>query len=224
MMRTFNKGYMAPWSNRRETAGLMGTFLVFLLGLPSHSESMVNQARHLVRQLIQLMLVFLGLSAPTAQAPTTVVVKTPPVVKVHVHKNPMPAPVTATVDTNSMFLRSDPMLHHFTYIFGGKATFHGQPCPNASVLIRLNSGERSIAKGTVTEADGSYSVQVAIDAEDKAPVDWTVEAYTSDFKNVELSGRQIVELVDGEEKEPIMVTTPVEFIVSLSKEPSVTPR
>jgi len=77
----------------------------------------------------------------------------------------------------------------------------------------------------VTNADGSYSLEVAIDAEDKAPVDWMVEAYTPDFKPVELSGRRIVQRdadTDAEEypakpQDPIIVTTPVEFVISLSK-------
>jgi len=211
MMRTTHKDYLAPWSSRRETIGLMGAFLIFLVGLPSHSEMTIESAKHLVRQLIQLMLVFLGLATPTAQAPSIPVAHPAAVAHVkHIH-------ATVKMDPNSMFLRSDPNLHRFTYIFEGKATLHGQPCPNASVLVRLISGDLTVAKGTVTEADGSYSVQIAIDAADMSPVDWTMEAYTADFKKLELNGRRIVQREEEQEKQPITVTNPVEFTVSRSK-------
>ncbi len=218
MIRTVPKNYLGPWSTRRETAGLMGTFLVFLIGFPSHSEPMLDSAKHLVSQLIQLVLVFLGLSTPVTQAPSAAVAPT-----AIVSAAPMKHHRAAMkIDPYSMILRRDPILHHYTYLFKGNATLNGQACQNASVLVRLLTGERTVAKGTVTEADGSYFLEVAIDAEDRAPVDWTVEAYTPEFKKVELSGRQIVqrESEPGQEqqdKSPIIVTNPVEFVVTLSK-------
>ena len=87
----------------------------------------------------------------------------------------------------------------------------------------LISGDRTVAKGAVTNADGTYSVEIVIDAQDRAPVDWTMEAYTADFNKVELSGRRIVQREEepGQEpekdKKPIIVTNPVEFVVSFSK-------
>jgi len=109
-----------------------------------------------------------------------------------------------------MVLRNDPVLHRFNYIFDGIATLHGQPCPRASVLVRLISGDNTAAKGTVTNADGSYSLEMFIDAENRAPVDWIMEAYTPDFQKVELSGRRIVQREEEQEKQqqPIVVTTP----------------
>jgi hypothetical protein len=213
MIRPSPKGYLAPWSARRETIGLMGTFLVFLIGLPSHSQPVIDNAKHLASQLIQLILVFLGLATPVTQAPGIAVTQP---AKIAIVKRHHPA---ALPDPNSIFLRSDPVLHHFTYLFEGKATYHGQPCPNASVLVRLFAGDRTVAKGAVTDADGSYSFDVAIDAQDSEPVDWNMEAYTPDFKKVELAGRRIVQREEEpeSEKKPIIVTNPVEFIVSLSK-------
>ena len=125
---------------------------------------------------------------------------------------------SVAVDSNSMVLRSQQALHHMTYRFEGVATFQGQPCPQASVLIRLVSGDRSVAHGTVTGADGSYVLQTAIDAEDKVPADWSIEAYTPDFKKVELSGRRIVQDEDDQNNSnPIVVTMPVEFTLSSAK-------
>jgi len=69
MMKTLTKGYVAPWSSRRETVGLMGTLILFLFGLPGHSEPMMQSAKHMISQLIQLMLVFLGLTTPAVHQP-----------------------------------------------------------------------------------------------------------------------------------------------------------
>ena len=209
-MTNVHRGYPAPWSSRRETVGLMGTFIVFLLGLPSHSESVLASGRHLLGQLVTLVLVFLGLSTPIVQTPAQA-----PAVPVHL-KAPAPKPIP-----NSMRLSSDPVLRHYVYVFKGQATLDGQPCPHASVLIRVLSGETTVTKGTVSEADGTYQLEVSIDAMDRAPVDWTMEAYTADFKKVELSGRQIVQREEEQEqapdKQPIIVTNPVDFVVSLSQ-------
>ena len=89
----------------------------------------------------------------------------------------------------------------------------------AAVLCELTNPNGTMAKGTDTDKDGVYSLELAIDAEDMAPVDWSMEAYTADFKKVELSGRRIVQREDEEEQEkkPIIVTNPIEFVVSFSK-------
>ena len=120
-------------------------------------------------------------------------------------------------DSDSMRLGTYQHRRHYTYLFEGKTTFHNSPCANASVLVRLISGDQTIAKGTVTDANGSYVLEVAVDAADGSPVDWEMEAYTPDFNKVELSGRRIVQQEEEESREPIVVTTPVEFVVSLAK-------
>jgi len=182
-------------------------FLMFLSGVPGRSESMIVSARVMARHVVQLILVFLGLVTPTT--PT-------PVHKVH-HMKILPPPVVKAVP-NSMLLGMDPHLHHYTYNFEGKATFHGAPCPNASVLVRLSSGDSTVTKGAVTEADGSYNLRVGIDAADNDSVDWTIDAYTADFTKVELSGRQIVQREQFEKPQnPITVTNPVDFVISSSK-------
>ncbi len=191
---------------RREMALLFMGFLVFLSGVPGRSETWVIQVRTVARHLVQLILVFLGLVTPI----------TPPLPKPHMHIHRAPAPVVKPIP-NSMMFRTDPLLHRYTYRFEGKATFHNKPCSNASVLVRLTSGEKSVTQGSVTEADGSYLLKVGIDAEDNASVDWTIEAYTADFDKVELSGRQIVQRANIEQQSPITVNTPVDFVVSLSK-------
>lgn len=185
----------------------MGTFLVFLLGYASHSESWVGSAQQMVQQMTRLLLVFLGLVTPVAPPSPIQTVSAPQT----------PVLATAKPDPNSMMLRTLPVLHHYKYLFEGKATFQGQPCANASVLVRLIVGETTVTKGTVTDADGSYSLETAIDAEDKAPVDWEMEAYTPDFQKVELSGRRIVQREEEQEQKPIIVNMPVEFLASLPK-------
>src|SRR5665213_2420804 len=99
MMRTTPKGYLAPWSTRRETAGLMGTFLVFLFGLPAHSQPVLDNAKHLVSQLIQLILVFLGLATPVAQGPAVIAKPIAPTAIVKHHH------AVVKADPNSMLLR-----------------------------------------------------------------------------------------------------------------------
>jgi len=209
---------MAPWSSRREMAGLMGTFLVFLLSYPGHSDLLVNQTRHLFQQLTRLMLVFLGLVTPVAPtAPLQQVIarihKTIPTVT-----SPSVSPI---VHKDMNFVPMNMIQRHWTYIFEGKATLHDQPCPNASVLVRLMSGDDTVTKGTITGADGSYSMRIAIDADEKEPVDWEINAYTPDFKRVEIAGRRITEPQDNTsiapDQTPIVVNNPVEFMVSLSR-------
>src|SRR6266700_6140706 len=172
-----NTGY-----SRREMILLFVGFLVFLSGVPGRSETWIIQTRTLARHLVQLVLVFLGLVTPTVPAAPK------PQIKIH----RAPAPIVKVVP-NSMMFRTDPLLHHYSYVFEGKATLHNAPCANASVLVRLTSGEKTVAKGTVTETDGSYSLKVGIDAEDNTSVDWTIEAFTAEFNKIELGGRQIVQ-------------------------------
>lgn len=193
----------------------MGALLVFLLSLSGLSQQLVSQARHLIGQLIGLVLVFLGLTTP-------IVPWVAPFIHPHAKRHAVIVPVLMVsrpvkADLNSMVLRADPALHRFTYLFEGKATFKGQPCHNASVLVRMTSEDRSAAQGTVTDADGSYSISMSIDVVDKHPLDWTIEAYTPEFDPVEITGRQIVQAPYEPEKGPIVVTNPVEFDISLSK-------
>jgi hypothetical protein len=199
--------HLPAGSERREMMGLLGSLIIFLMGLPGHSETWVQSTSTVVRHLVQLVLVFLGLVTPTVQTPVVPAHLTP-VAKVMKRAAPQ---------SDSMIFRTEPILHRYNYIFEGKATFHHQPAANASVLVRLQSGERTAAKGTVTNAVGSYRIEVPIDAMDQAPVDWEMEAYTADFIKVELSGRRIVQKEEEETNDPITVTTPVEFKVSLSK-------
>jgi hypothetical protein len=208
------RSYSSTAMDRREMIGLLASLVIFLAGMPGNSETLSQSTTIVFRHLIRLVLVFLGLISPVGHsghalwhihtAPKAVTFKP---VRAHPAK-PIP---------DSMMFGTDPHLHRFNYIFEGIATFHNQPCAHASVLVRLISGEQTAAKGTVTEADGSYHIEVPIDAADQSPVDWTMNAYTADFDKVELSGRRIVQNEEEATSEPITVTTPVEFVVSLSK-------
>jgi hypothetical protein len=213
---------MAPWSNRREVAGLLGTFLVFFISCSGHSDTFVNQTRQLAQQLIRLALVFLGLVTPAAQSPTAqfhhIIGRLP-------HIRPAIAPVIPIIAKSpvSSVANGVPMnafQKHWTYIFEGKATLHDQPCPNASVLVRVTNGDQSVAQGTITGADGSYSLTVAVDAREGDPVDWTLDAFTPDFQKVELFGRKIVKSDDVQDQlkdqKPIVVNAPVEFLLTLN--------
>jgi hypothetical protein len=200
----------------------MGTFLIFLMSSTGHSDSMMHETWRLVQQIVQGMVLFLGLAAHVAQTSSsgTWIPSRLSLHKTAFHHAQAPAlPVRPTViaDENTMILRSQPVIKRITCLFVGKATYHGQPSPNASVLVRVLSGDQTVTKGAITGADGSYSIQVALDAEDKAPIDWTMEAYTPDFQKVEINGSRIVQDSDEQENKPIVLTTPVEFVVSLSK-------
>jgi hypothetical protein len=82
------------------------------------------------------------------------------------------------------------------------------------------AGDQSVAQGTITGPDGSYKLQASITADEKDPVDWSIEAYTPDFDKVEISGRRIIQgqgAQEDQDKKPIVVNNPVEFVVSLAK-------
>jgi hypothetical protein len=225
-MNTTRNGYAAPWSNRREIAGLMGTFMIALISSSGHSDLLGKQVRHLVQQLIRLVLVFFGLVTPMGQAPTIPFHHT--LGRLH-HKIPViahapaPAPSRVAPPSVSVEMHGLPMntfQKHWTYIFEGKATIHDQPCRNANIQVRLSNGDDSVTQGTLTGADGSYVLRVGIDARDGDPVDWTLDAYTTDLQKVELTGRNIVQPSDPlevqKEQQPIRLNTPVDFVLTLN--------
>ena len=197
----------------------MGTFILFLLGYPGHTELLINQTRHLFQQLLQLTLVFLGLVTPAAQSPSARFHQA--LANAHRHFSqlaPAAKPSAATPELMSIPMKS--IQRQWNYIFEGKATLHDQPCPNASILVRLMAGNQSVAQGTITGPDGSYKLQASITADEKDPVDWSIEAYTPDFDKVEISGRRIIQgqgAQEDQDKKPIVVNNPVEFVVSLAK-------
>jgi len=203
----------------------MGTFILFLLGYPGHTEVFISQARHLFQQLIRFTLVFLGLVTPAVQSTST---STSPSARHHkamlTSARPLarfsPAAEHPAGPPEMLYVPMNSIQHQWNYIFAGKATFHGQPCPNASILVRLIAGGQSATEGTITGPDGSYRLHVTINANEKDAVDWTVEAYTPEFNKVEISGRRIIQApgtLDDQDKKPIVVNTPVKFIVSLAK-------
>jgi len=104
--------------------------------------------------------------------------------------------------------KGDVGMHTYTFIFGGKAAYHGQPMTHASVLVRLTTPRGEALQGVVTDADGSYSVQMTAEVAPNEPVDWSMEAYTPEFKKVELVGRRIAIY----EETTQTVETPIEFL------------
>ncbi len=187
--------------------------LLFLVGSPGHSQTLLQSAQHLARHMVRLLLVFLGLASPV----------TPPSSLPHFAPfRPMtPAARIAKAvpeSPNSMRLNTHVAMRRYTYRFEGQASYHGVPCPKASVLIRVISGHQTFARGGITRQDGTYTIEFPVLAADGAPVDWHMEAFSPEFKKLELSGRRIVqEEEDYSEATPIVVTTPVEFVVSRSK-------
>lgn len=121
----------------------------------------------------------------------------PPMIPIKNHLVPLPSPA-----------KDDVGMHSYTFIFGGKAAFHGQPMPHASVLVRLTTPRGEELQGAVTDSDGSYSVQMKAEVAPNEPVDWSMEAYTPEFKKVELVGRRIAIY----EEMTQTVETPIEFL------------
>ncbi len=196
-----------PTQKRRELISLFGACLIFFVGLTGHSAS-IDSTQHMVKSLVRLMLVFLGLAAPAAKGTDIQMANQP--------KAPVVSKVRAGVP-NSMQLSNVNNLKKYLYRFEGKASHEGVACPQASVLVRILSGSQTITTGGITNDDGTYSIEVPVLAVDGAPVDWHMEAFTSEFKKLELSGRRIVQEEEERLQSPIVVTTPVEFVISSSK-------
>ena len=90
-----------------------------------------------------------------------------------------------------MKLNHDPHLHRYVYIFEGTATFQGSPVARASVLVRVLTEEGTVSKGTLTDDQGNYRLEVAINAPDNDPVDYVMEAYSPESQKVVMVGRRI---------------------------------
>ena len=219
-MRPIHRGYTAPWSRSREAVGLLGTFLVFLMSYPAQSDFLAAQTRHLVRQFVQLILVLLGLVTPMAHTPLAQWHRVTH--KIHWDRrasHPMPI-LRALRPAERAEITSLPLngLHRLrTYHFEGIATLGGRSVPNADVLVRLTCGEQTVTKGTLTGPNGSYRLETSIAADAGDPVDWAVEAYTADFEKAKIEGRKIVQIEEEQDQAPVVINTPVEFVVSLSR-------
>src|SRR5688500_218184 len=46
-------------------------------------------------------------------------------------------------EVNAMRLHKDQSLRRYTFLFEGKATLKGKPCPGASVLVRVTTSQAS---------------------------------------------------------------------------------
>jgi len=119
------------------------------------------------------------------QSPHVRSLQSAPIMKVY------PLTVAAPKPLNAMSLARDKSIP-YSFVFEGKALYHGVPCPNASVLVTVFTPKGDLAKGGTTEADGSYHIQIAVNANANDAMDWQMQAYTPDFKKVELVGRKII--------------------------------
>ena len=227
-MKPSHKGYAAPWSSRKETAGLTWAFVIFLLNVPGHAELMLNQTRHLVQQLIQLTLVLLGVVAPAGPSRTAPVRRPAAIAQsapryISIAKTAsLSTPerfalAPAVADPHSMVLRMQPALFSLKYVFEGIAIFQNQPCRNARVSVRVVRGDDSVTHDVVTGADGSYHLQVDVLAAEKDAVDWTLQAYSPDFQKAEMAGRLIAQRLEDPENTPIVIRNPIEFVVARAK-------
>jgi hypothetical protein len=211
---SFKKGRFSPLASRRELLSLMGATLIFFLGLPGHSTTFVQTTQHLVKNFVRLVMVFLGLATPVITPPTTMIPPRAPIIKVKAK----PPVVVKKEQTPEIFsLNTYSHFRQYTYRFEGKATHQGVACSNASVLVRILSGDKTITKGGFTNEDGTYSIEVPVLATEGMPVDWRVEAFSSEFKKLELSGRRIVQEEEELSQAPILVSAPVEFKASIQK-------
>jgi hypothetical protein len=103
----------------------------------------------------------------------------------------------------------DASLRQYTYIFEGQATHKGTPCADARVVIHLVTSRGSFIQEAKTTEDGTYSIEMVVEGSRYEPVDWSMEAFTSDFKKVEMVGRRIV----MREDDTVTVHNPFEFTV-----------
>jgi hypothetical protein len=99
-------------------------------------------------------------------------------------------------------------LHQYLMNFAGLATYHGAPCANASILIRIATADGSQTVGLITKPDGTYATQILVESMPKQPIDWIVEGYTPEFKKVEIVGRRI----GTDDDDPIGVEQEVAFL------------
>jgi hypothetical protein len=104
-------------------------------------------------------------------------------------------------------MRPENPLRRATYRFDGQALHHGEPCAHASIVIRVTSSQETITRGTITDEDGRYSIEINVVGDVNQPVDWTMQALTPDSKPVELVGRRIAVT----ENEPVLVNADVNF-------------
>ena len=168
-------------------------------------------AKHIVR----LILVFLGLASPVS-TPVTV----PMPVRMPVHHMKAKPPVIAVKKhpaQSDFAFGTYSFLKKYTYRFEGKAAHGGIACANASVLVRIISNDETFTKGGLTDQDGNYSIEMTVMATEGTPVDWHMEAFSSEFRKLELSGRRIVQEEEETSTSPIVVTSPVEFKLSSAK-------
>lgn len=146
-------------------------------------------------------------SAPTPTA-VPVVYGPFPAPTISVQSKKAVRPVSkATHKFNSMSLNPSRVLHRYAYRFEGRATYKGVPCPQANVVVHLSSSQGTKTAGGFTEENGSYAIDLVIEAAADEPVDWTMEAFTRDFHKVQMDGRRIV----TKEDTLITVQKPLEF-------------
>ena len=116
----------------------------------------------------------------------------------HLHHPSRPQRVAKAVvrdvigPAGSMRLYSDSSLRTYVYQFEGVATHRGEACRNASVTVRVVTSRGTFFQGGMTDSEGKYSIHITVEGNRFEPVDWSMEAYTSDFERVQLVGSRIM--------------------------------
>jgi len=222
--RTIPHGRPLSWSRQGPSVAFGMSLLISFMSRAANSETLLTSLEGMVKKVIYSALIMAGFMTPPtpyvhqamtsrpAPAPTRFarlrhaakvrLAAVPPILSPDTESKPAPVP-------NSMHLNPEIVLRHYSYTFEGRATEHGQPSANASVLVRLTYGDTSVTKGTVTNADGSYSLSISIDAAADQPVDWMMTARNADSDKVELLGRRIV---THEEESAVTVENSVDFV------------
>jgi hypothetical protein len=170
----------------------------------------------LLKQWWAVLIGFLGFGSPVSAPPVAVAPAPSAIIAPPVHR-PRTARLAPAVQdaekplADSMVLAKEPLRRRYTYVFEGQASNQQQPCPNASVLVRVTTSAGTRTQGTVTNADGTYMIEMVVEARDDEPVDWAMEAFTPEFKKVEMVGRRIV----TKEETTVTVEKPVHFQTTL---------
>ncbi len=204
--------------DRREVVSLLGAAMVFFIGLPGHSLGTFITPQHLFR----LLLVMLGLTSPSL--PPTPVAQHAASPKTIAHAAaPKQAPakmagkkIRVNRVEDLMEFSTNSFTRPYTYRFEGVASYQGKPCPHVSVLVRVMMNDDVTTRRAMSQEDGSFSIDVPIVANDGDSVDWSMEAFTTEFQKVELSGRRIVQPRDENPEAPVIVRAPVEFTLASS--------
>jgi hypothetical protein len=201
---------LGRWSTLR----LWAMSLVLLIGAEVHSEPAQTGFWHSFRiwftSLFGLFIGFLHKSPASALPADPIQVEIPKLAPM-IRQQPMTK--AEIPDPNSIVLHRN-TTHPYVYIFEGKALYHGQPCPDATVSVRVKFEDGSLTRQGRSRADGSFSIPVAVVTTDNSVIEWAMEAQSETFQPLETVGRRILTHRD---EDTVVVPAAVNFIALLPK-------